>query len=281
MIVVEMLLKKERNTGLIEGFVTTQILDKGLDQRTEKAYRLDLEHLYLWLENKGRDISESQAIDDYLEYLLKEKELKYSTITRKYRVFRYYLGYLEASGILTYHPIICPILERTGNNSRSNELSRMEIDEFFMALDKEYETLDNEFRKRICLRDNVMMKLLFYHEIDISELLKLKVSDYNLKTGILAIRGKRGKEHFEYLFSRELRQKMEQWIEEHSYFEKGNEFHNMLFLSKIGKPLSMKMVILVFDKYRVLAGIEKEFTPKDLKGSMKRYARELMVERCS
>lgn len=278
---MEMLLKKERNTGLIEGFVTTQILDKGLDQRTEKAYRLDLEHLYLWLENKGRDISESQAIDDYLEYLLKEKELKYSTITRKYRVFRYYLGYLEASGILTYHPIICPILERTGNNSRSNELSRMEIDEFFMALDKEYETLDNEFRKRICLRDNVMMKLLFYHEIDISELLKLKVSDYNLKTGILAIRGKRGKEHFEYLFSRELRQKMEQWIEEHSYFEKGNEFHNMLFLSKIGKPLSMKMVILVFDKYRVLAGIEKEFTPKDLKGSMKRYARELMVERCS
>ena len=74
---------------------------------------------------------------------------------------------------------------------------------------------------------------------------------------------------------------MERWIGEHGYFERDNEFHNVLFLSKIGKPLSMKMVILVFDKYKDIAGIEKESTPKDLKRSMKRYAREMMVERCS
>lgn len=74
---------------------------------------------------------------------------------------------------------------------------------------------------------------------------------------------------------------MERWIGEHGYFERDNEFHNVLFLSKIGKPLSMKMVILVFDKYKDIAGIEKESTPKDLKRSMKRYAREMVVERCS
>ena len=74
---------------------------------------------------------------------------------------------------------------------------------------------------------------------------------------------------------------MEQWIGEHGYFEKSNEYDNVLFLSKIGKPLSMKMVILVFEKYKVMAGIEKESTPKDLKRSMKRYAREMVVERCS
>ena len=32
----------------------------------------------------------------------------------------------------------------------------------------------------------------------------------------------------------------------------------------------MKMVILVFEKYKVMAGIKKESTPKDLKCSMKR-----------
>lgn len=74
---------------------------------------------------------------------------------------------------------------------------------------------------------------------------------------------------------------MERWIGEHDYFERDNEFRNVLFLSKIGKPLSMKMVILVFDKYKGIAGIEKESTPKDLKRSMKRYAKEMMVERCS
>ncbi len=43
----------------------------------------------------------------------------------------------------------------------------------------------------------------------------------------------------------------------------------------------MKMVISIFDKYRIMAGIERECKPKDLKRSMERYARELMVERCS
>ena len=42
----------------------------------------------------------------------------------------------------------------------------------------------------------------------------------------------------------------------------------------------MKMITNIFDKYRELAGIEKEATPKDLKGSMKRYAEELMMEWC-
>ena len=47
----------------------------------------------------------------------------------------------------------------------------------------------------------------------------------------------------------------------------------------MGRPLSMKMVILIFDKYRVMAGIKKGVTPKNLKVSMKRYAQELMIEK--
>lgn len=70
------------------------------------------------------------------------------------------------------------------------------------------------------------------------------------------------------------------WMDEHEYFERGKGFDERMFLSKLGRPLSMKMVTNIFDKYRVLAGIEREATPKDLKGSMKRYARELMMEWC-
>lgn len=272
----------EESCDTIQGFVTSQVLKRGLDERTEKAYRLDLEHLHAWIRNRDRGHVDETAVEEYLDYLMKEKKLKYSTVTRKYRVFRYYLEYLEGQGHLPgYRPISCPKAVNREDDKGDNELSRAEVDSFFMALNREYENLDNEFRRRVCLRDSVMMELLFYHGIEISELLRLEVSDYNIKSGVLTIRGKRDKERAEYLFSRELRRKMEQWIGEHGYFEKNNEFHNVLFLSKIGKPLSMKMVILVFDKYRVMAGIEKESTPKDLKCSMKRYAREMVVERCS
>ena len=193
-----------------------------------------------------------------------------------------YSIYLTVEGQLPdCHAILCPAPAAQENQKAETGLSRAEIDTFFAALNREYENLDNEFRKRVCLRDCVMMELLFYHGIEISELLRLEISDYSLKTGILTIRGKRGKERSEYLFSRELRCKIECWIGEHGYFERENEYHNVLFLSKIGKPLSMKMVILVFEKYKVMAGIKKESTPKDLKCSMKRYAREIMMERCS
>ena len=58
------------------------------------------------------------------------------------------------------------------------------------------------------------------------------------------------------------------------------EYYDRMFLSKLGKPLSMKMVTKIFDKYKELAGIDKGFTAKDLKENcMKQYARELTMER--
>ena len=42
----------------------------------------------------------------------------------------------------------------------------------------------------------------------------------------------------------------------------------------------MKMVTNIFEKYRMLAGVEKEVTPKDLKHSLGRYAKEALEEQC-
>ena len=132
-----------------------------------------------------------------------------------------YSIYLTVEGQLPdCHAILCLAPAAQENQKAETGLSRAEIDTFFAALNSEYENLDNEFRKRVCLRDCVMMELLFYHGIEISELLRLEISDYSLKTGILTIRGKRGKERSEYLFSRELRCKIECWIGEHGYFER-------------------------------------------------------------
>lgn len=148
-------------------------------------------------------------------------------------------------------------------------------------MEREYEELDSEFRRRICLRDLVMMELLFYHKIEISELLRLEASDYDLKTGVLTIRRKRSRDSQVYLFSKKLRKRMEQWLIERERIRSDGEQCERMFLSKFGKTLSMKMIIKIFDKYREMAGIKKEFTPKDLKEScMKQYARDLVMEMC-
>ncbi len=300
--------------NMTDGFINTQVVSRGLDERTVKAYRLDLEKFYRWLEygeEGGHDLSRvggqldeeeraeqatdrneldrnrknmnmdsvSEKMEDYLNYLSREKGLRYSTVCRKQRVLGYYLSYLASQGILDQYQPLKPVVQ-VREEAADMLLTKKEVELLFGAIEREYEGLDSDFRRRVCLRDQVMMKLLFYHGIEVSELLRLEVMDYNWKTAFLAIRGKRGKSRSVYLFSRELRGQMEQWLSEHGYFEHDDLYRNQMFLSKMGKPLSMKMVINIFDKYRVMAGIEKECKPKDLKNSLGKYAEELVME-CS
>lgn len=271
-----------KRSNFIDSFITSQVSERGLDERTEKAYRLDLEHFYGWMQNlkdnSPGNIEEWEGnIDQYLMYLSQEKRLRNSTISRKNRVFGYFLAYLAQQGVVTgeYTP---KQVKAIHTESGTGPLSKAEVDAFFHAIRREREELDSDFRRRICLRDQVMMGLLFYHGIEISELLEMNVYDYDQKRGLLTVRKKRGKERAVHVFSKELRGQLEQWIVEHECFERDDEFAERMFLSKLGRPLSMKMVILIFEKYRKLAGIEKEFTPKDLKNSLGRYGRELVEE---
>lgn len=274
----------------VNEFIDTQVLSRGLDERTAMAYRKDLEKLYLWLETSSMEGKSGNAEDPentgsfleermeaYLDYLSREKGLRCSTIFRKQKVFGYYLSYLVSTGRLESFRPLKP-MGHPKKASIDTLLTKREVEAFFQALDREYEDLDSDFRRRVCLRDQVMMKLLFYHGIDVSELLQLELADYNQKSATLTIHRKRHGDYSVYLFSHVLQQQMDQWLSEHMYFEHGGPYHNRIFLSKLGKPLSMKMVINIFDKYRVMAGIEKVCKPKDLKNSLGRYAEEVVRE---
>ena len=92
----------------IEGFVASQVIQRGLDKRTANAYRFDLQQIYLWLGEQRIPILEESAAEDYLEYLIKEKKRKPSTVIRKYRVLQYYLEYLFKQGCLESYRKITP-----------------------------------------------------------------------------------------------------------------------------------------------------------------------------
>ncbi len=277
------MISNQNHPNMTEGFISTQVVGRGLDERTVKAYRMDLEQFYLWLEfaregdKTDRESSVSDKMEAYLDYLSRERGLRYSTICRKKRVFSSYLSYLVSQGILKqYEPL--KTADQSDEVTADTPLTKKEIDRFFEAIDREYEELDSEFRRCICRRDQVMMKLLFYHGIEVTELLRLEVSDYVWKDAVLTIRGKRGKTRSVKIFSQTLRRQLEEWLEEHEYFERDEVYEKRMFLSKMGKPLSMKMVINIFDKYREMAGIKKKSKPKDLKNSLGRYAREMVME---
>ena len=163
----------------IEDFISTQVVSRGLDERTARAYRMDLEKFFFWLEDVAEIKTVAQwgvgleaQMETYLEYLSNEKGLRYSTLYRKQRVFGYYLAYLVSQGVLAKSRSLQPV-SRPREASVDTLLTKREVEAFFRAIDHEYEELDSDFRRRVCLRDQVMMELLFYHWLRISELLRL------------------------------------------------------------------------------------------------------------
>ena len=50
--------------GLVETFIRQQVTERGLDPRTEKAYRLDLQHLYTWMEERHVPEFQEKAIQE-------------------------------------------------------------------------------------------------------------------------------------------------------------------------------------------------------------------------
>ena len=86
--------------NFIEDFISSQVTGRGLDIRTEKAYRMDLQLFYEWLVGKEETADAwKENIEAYLCYLAREKKLRASTISRKSKVFQYYASYLKAQGI--------------------------------------------------------------------------------------------------------------------------------------------------------------------------------------
>ena len=113
----------------VNEFINSYVIGNGLDRRTEKAYRMDLEHFYVWADSKARaDVGGGKAqqektacragtacqeeivcqakatceewMEAYLDYLSMEKNLSFSTVYRKKRVLGYYLSYLVRQGVL-------------------------------------------------------------------------------------------------------------------------------------------------------------------------------------
>ena len=50
----------------IEDFISTQVIDRGLDERTARAYRMDLEKFYFWLEHRTKveEVAEAPKVTE-------------------------------------------------------------------------------------------------------------------------------------------------------------------------------------------------------------------------
>jgi len=245
-------------------FLSDLSVQRNLSDKTLRAYRYDLNQLITWTNEMRLSDFDAASISRYFQFLQLKRRLNPRSIRRKYISVHQFCDYLLLSGLspeplfrFNTHRFQLPQpLPRTLTNS--------EIRSLILATEHEYQTLSSTFRKCICTRDMCIIELLFCLGLRISEISTLMLNDYNESACCLLIHGKRNRERMLYISSSTVTAKLNSWLKIRAFLQP--KVPN-IFINKYGQPLSIYGIENIFNKYKLLAGINPQSTPHYLRHS--------------
>lgn len=230
--------------------------EKGLDSKTQKAYKTDLLQFANYIADKDSDLSKDN-LQAYLTELHRRYKIK--SVKRKIASLRAFFNYLEYEDILPENP-----------------LNRMRIklhEPFLLPRTIPLETVDAILKcayrqsrlscntpnqMRTSLRDIAVLELLFATGVRVSELCSLRKEAVNLSSGEIKIYGKGSKERLIQIGNKDV------LLAVSSYYSANSvdiENSGWFFVNRLGERLSDQSVRNMINRYTNLAGIEQHITP--------------------
>ena len=230
---------------VIDAFIDTIWIEKGLSTNTLNSYKSDLEKYFNWIESnslKYKELSRSDVLE-YLAYLFGQK-LEGKSVARNLSSLKAFHNYLILKDITKSNP--CEKIETPKFvKSIPSSLSENEVEKLLDAPD------ENTF---IGIRDKTMIEPLYSCGLRISELVDLEIIHVNLRQGVIRVLGKGQKERLV-----PMGQKLINIIG--IYFSKLEEnkiknSSNFLFLSQRGKKITRQAFWHRIKIYATKAGLE-------------------------
>ena len=167
-------------------------LQRRLDEKTLRAYRIDLEQFCSSL--KTLDISQisRQDLENYIEEL--HSKYKPRTAKRKISSARAFFRYLEFSDIISSDPFRKIQTRFREPSVLPRTIPLNDVEALLMTIHEQRIHAGTAVQRRNALRDAAVCELLFATGLRISELCGLTPENVNLASGIILIRGKGSKE---------------------------------------------------------------------------------------
>lgn len=250
---------------IIDEFLNYLKTHKNISENTEKAYRQDIVQFFA-LSKKNYEAMEKTDVQNYMHYLVKIGQ-KPSSSRRKLSAVRSFYRYLILKEKVPFSPTQ-NVAYRKNTQMLPDVLSKEEIRSFLSELRK-----GSDFYSE---RNAFIVEVMYFMGLRISEALSLKVSDVDLKSLLVPIRGKGGKERFA-LINEALKRRFESYFS-HLRSHKGRELleEDFVFISRHGKKLSARFVEKIFDRVSLrLFKNSKKATPHTIRHS---FATHLMEE---
>jgi integrase/recombinase XerD len=239
----------------VDGYLEHVLIEKGLSENSLSGYSADLASLLAFLEEKSfrlEDLTE-RTLFLYLTYL-RARGLQSRSLARHLSSLRGFFAfaldqrwYKEDPGHLLENP---KLPKKLPEFLTREEMARV------LALP--------DTATRLGMRDQAMLELLYAAGLRVSELIEMKVLDYDAQTGLLRVFGKGAKERLVPIHYTAQDVLGRYLLNTRPAFRPAADF---MFLNRSGKGLTRQGVWKLIKTYADKAGIKRSISPHTFRHS--------------
>lgn len=242
--------------ALIENYLKYCNTQKRLDEKTLKAYRIDLHQFSE--QTSAFDIANitPEVLEAYIGEL--HKKYKPKTVKRKIASLKALFHYLEYKEIILQNPFNKIQVRFREPVILPKTIPLHTVETLLTTIYRQRSSAKTDYQKRNALRDAAVAELLFATGMRISELCTLKNADVNLYDGTILIHGKGDKERRIQIGNDAVLHVLKEYRKD---FDMEIQNCNHFFANQSGKALSDQSVRRMINKYSSLAAIDLHITP--------------------
>lgn len=236
--------------------------EKNLSDKTLKAYRIDLGQLVKLFTEKNLTLTLTEISKSELRaFLVSLSDLKPASVKRKMAAVKALFNYLEFDDKL----LINPFRKMRLNIKEPKKLPKvMDIKEVSGMFRLAYSNKPvcgsaESYGHFECLRNIVVIELLFATGARVSEIANLTTDCINLQTGGILIKGKGNKERAIQICNAESITVLKQY--QRQYRSKIEAAGDFFLVNRFGKRLSDQSIRAIVKKLAIHSGIKKHVTP--------------------
>ncbi len=240
----------------IKNYLDYCTLQKRLDSKTIKAYRIDLTQFVSHINEKQLNDITQNTLEQYISHLHQNYQPK--TVKRKIASLKALFHYFEYKELITQNPFNKVQVKFREPVILPKTIPLQTVECLLKTIYSQQDNAKTIYQRRNALRDAAVCELLFATGMRISELCSLDVNDVNLQDGTILIYGKGSKERRLQLGNTDVIATLKNYKAE--FFYEISNCHNF-FVNQTGRPLSDQTVRRMISKYTNMAAINLHITP--------------------
>ncbi len=222
---------------LTDAYLHYCFVRKGLDPKTLRAYRADLNDFSQYIDCNHADFLEKKQIEKYIDLLHLTKAPR--TTKRKIASLHAFYRYLEREELIPANPLCKLDLTFKLPQQLPRYIPYHILNAFYAELYKQETIAVTQYQLKCAARNIAVVELLFSTGIRISELCNLTVQDVNLNESEVRIHGKGNKERMIHLTEKSTIDALTKYAK---LFQDKLQKDSYFFLNKMGKRLSPQSV---------------------------------------